>query len=149
MNEEIFKSYKFSCIIDLRIFCLKRGRPWLEFWIKFNRCNIRCFPRALVRLITFEFISFLESLIECSCLKYLVHPSKWRTELDTWEAILFSVPEEIVYSSNFHFNIFGIVYIWPMYHSLDKRVWFTIIFLSLKECLTQLLQLWIFLSYLH
>ena len=28
---------------------------------------------------------------------------------------------------------FGIVYIWPMYHSLDKRIWFTMIFLSLKE----------------
>ena len=26
--------------------------------------------------------------------------------------------------------------IWPTYHSLDKRVWFTIIFLPLKESLT-------------
>ena len=26
---------------------------------------------------------------------------------------------------------FGIIYIWPMYHSLDKRIWFTIIFLHL------------------
>ena len=30
-----------------------------------------------------------------------------------------------------------------MYHSSDKRVWFTIIFLSLKESLT-LFQIWIF-----
>ena len=28
---------------------------------------------------------------------------------------------------------FGIAYIWPVYHSLDKKIWFKIIFLPLKE----------------
>ena len=46
-------------------------------------------------------------------------------------------------SFNFFLVYFGIVQIWPMYHSLDKRVWFTIIFLPLKESLT-LFQIWIF-----
>ena len=43
---------------------------------------------------------------------------------------------------------FEIVYVKPMYHSLDKKIWFAIIFLPLKECLT-LFQIWIFLLYLH
>ena len=43
---------------------------------------------------------------------------------------------------------FGTVYIWPMYHCLDKRIWLTIIFLLLKESLT-LFKIWIFLIYLH
>ena len=53
--------------------------------------------------------------------------SKWRVELDFWEVIYFTVPEEIVYS----FLVYiGIVQIGPMYHSLDYdfdlRAWFTI-----------------------
>ena len=50
------------------------------------------------------------------------------------------VPEEIVYTFLVYFEI---VQIWPMYHSSDKRVWFIIIFLPLKESLT-LFQIWIF-----
>ena len=74
------------------------------------------------------------------CLKYLVQSFKWRVELGLREAVFSPVPEEIVYS---FLEYFGIVQIWPTYHSLDKRVWFTIIFLPLKESLT-LFQIWIF-----
>ena len=43
---------------------------------------------------------------------------------------------------------FGKVLIWPMYHSLQKKIWFTSMFLPLKESLT-LFQIWIFLLYVH
>ena len=47
--------------------------------------------------------------------------------------IFFIVPEKIVHSFlNFLLIYFRIVYIWTMYHSLDKRIWFVIIFLPLK-----------------
>ena len=60
--------------------------------------------------------------------------------------VFFPVPEEIVYSFLVYF---GIIQIWPMYYSLDKRIWFTIILLPLKECPT-LFRIWIlFLLSLH
>ena len=52
----------------------------------------------------------------------------------------FPVPKEIIYC---FLAYFGIVQIWPMYHSLGKSIWFAIIFLPLKESLT-LFQIWIF-----
>ena len=65
-------------------------------------------------------------------------------QMESWARCLggriFPGPEEFVYSFLVYF---GIVQIWPMYHSLDKRVWFTIFFLPLKESLT-LFQIWIF-----
>ena len=67
------------------------------------------------------------------CLKYLEQWSKWRAELGVWEVVFFTVPEQIVC---YFFVYFGLVQIWKMYHSLDKRVWFTIIFLPVKESLT-------------
>ena len=42
-------------------------------------------------------------------------------ELGVWEVVFFPVPEEIVCSFLVYF---GILQIWPMYHSLAKRVWF-------------------------
>ena len=45
--------------------------------------------------------------------------------------------------SIFFLIYFEIVHIWLMYHSLDRRIWFMIIFLPLKESLT-LFQLWAF-----
>ena len=42
---------------------------------------------------------------------------------------------------------FGIVYVWPMYHSFGKKTWLIIIFLPLKESLT-LLDVWNSLLYL-
>ena len=63
--------------------------------------------------------------------KNLIQSSKWRAELGVWEVALFPVLEEIVC----YFSVcFGIAQIWSMYHNLDKRVWFTIIFfISPKE----------------
>ena len=58
-------------------------------------------------------------------------------ELGVWEVVVFSVPEEIVYSFLVYF---GMVQIWPMYHSLDKRVGLR---LPLKEGLSQF-WIWIF-----
>ena len=49
------------------------------------------------------------------------------------------VPEEIVY---YFLICFGIVQIWPMHHSLNKKVWLSIMFLPLKENPT-LFQIWI------
>ena len=49
------------------------------------------------------------------------------------------VPEEIVYSFLVYFVI---VQTWPIYHSLDKKVWLLIMFLPLKESLT-LFKIWI------
>ena len=72
--------------------------------------------------------------------KYLVQSSKWRVEIGVWEVVFFPVPEEIV---NYFLVYFEIVQISSMYHSLNKRVWFTIIFLSRKESLT-LFQIWFF-----
>ena len=69
------------------------------------------------------------------CLKYLVQSSKWRVELGVWEVVFLPVPEEILYSFLVYFRI-----VYTMYHSLDKRVWFTIIFLPLFT----LFQIWIF-----
>ena len=73
-------------------------------------------------------------------IKFLVHLSKWRVEQGVCEVIsFFPVPEEIAYSFLVYF---GIAQFWLMYHSLDRRVWFTIIFLPLKESLT-MFQVWI------
>ena len=44
-----------------------------------------------------------------------------------------SVPEEILHCISFVLVYFGIVYIWPMYQSLDGRIWFTIIFFPIKK----------------
>ena len=45
----LFCFCKFLCLLDLRIcFCLKRGRPWLVFSIKFNRYSRKSFQRELV-----------------------------------------------------------------------------------------------------
>ena len=41
------------------------------------------------------------------------------------------------------FTYFGIIYIWTVYQSLDKMVYFIIISLPLKESLT-LFQIWVF-----
>ena len=69
-------------------------------------------------------------------MKCAARSSKWRVELGVWE---------VIFSSYFRGNclfFFGIARIWPMCHSLDKRVWLSIMFLPLKQSLT-LLQIWI------
>ena len=124
-------------VLQIRIcFCLKRAWPWdlsRENWWD---------------LITFKSIFFSEKLIECLCLKYLVHPLK----LESWAMRLggyFFPFQRKTYILLISFLIyFGIVYIWPICHSLDKRICFTIIFLSPKESLT-LFQIRIFLLQLH
>ena len=70
----------------------------------------------------------------CLCLKYLLRPCKWRVELGIC-FFLFQRKLYILFSIPF-LIYFGIVKIWPMYHNLEKRISFTIIFLPLKEGLT-------------
>ena len=44
----LFCFCKFLCLVHLRIcFCLNRAKSWLELSIKFNRCSMRSFQRAL------------------------------------------------------------------------------------------------------
>ena len=137
----LFSFCKFWCTLYLRIcFCLKRNMPWLEFRIKFIRDSVRSFQRALVGFNNI-WIFFIFRYFEFLCLKYLVHPSKWRVELGAWEVLLF-------FRSGRNRIFFRTAYIWPMNCSLEKSVWFTNIFLPLKESLT-LFQIWIFLLYLH
>ena len=65
-------------------------------------------------------------------------------QMESWARCLggrvFSCSRGTVYSFLVYF---GIVQIWPMYHSLDKRDWFFIFFLPLRKSLT-LFQIWIF-----
>ena len=91
---------------------------------------------------------FLKSLIECSCLKYLFHPSKWRVELSTWEAVFFPLHRKLRILSISFLIFFEVVHIWPIYQNLDRRVWFVITFLPLKESFT-LFQICLFLLQLH
>ena len=75
------------------------------------------------------------------CLKYLVQSSKSRVELSVLEVVGSRIfLEEIEYSCLVYL---GIVQIWPMYHSLDKKVWLKIILLPLRKSLT-LYEIWIF-----
>ena len=61
----------------------------------------------------------MREFIEYLCLKYLVHTSKWRVQL--------------FFFQYFSFINFGVVYIWPIYQSLDKKTWFTIPFLFIPK----------------
>ena len=67
-------------------------------------------------LIIIKSIEVIESLVEYLSLKYLVQIESW--------AIVFSISSLIN---------FGIVYIWPIYESLDKKIWLTIIFFFLNS----------------
>ena len=65
-----------------------------------------------------------------------------RVELGVWETAFFPFQRKLYIFSIFFLIYFGKIYIWPVYHSLDKRIWFTIIFFLLKESLI-LFQIWI------
>ena len=86
------------------------------------------------------------------CLEYPVHLFKYGVaELGAWEVLYFVGPEEIVYSFfNFFPDTFWNSIYLTVYHSLDQRIWFMVIFYPLKEsCI--LFQIWIFpvkLSYI-
>ena len=86
-------------------------------------------------LITFESILFLDNLIECLWLTMNpLQMKSWARCLRGcaffpfhWKSYIFSI---------FFLIYFGTVYVWPMYHSLDKKIWFKIIFLPITESLT-------------
>ena len=121
----LFWFCKFLCLDDLRIcFYLNKHKPWLELFFKFNQCRMRPFQRALV--------GFNNLYIHWSSREFnWVYMSKIPSphfQMESW-AIVFSI---------FSLINFGIVYNWPIYQSLDKRIWwFPITFLFYpKECCT-------------
>ena len=88
------------------------------------------------------------------------HKAGQRPTTGCWFLLDYSLPpyqiesKAIVFSSSFTIN-FRIMYIRPIYQSLDKRIWFTILFFHLKEScpLFEILfffaKLWLILSQLE
>ena len=88
---------------------------------------MRFFQRALLGFKNL-WIHFIFSEFNCVSMMAKISSPLFKME-KSWTTcqggcIFFPVPEEIIYSSLVYF---GILQIWPMYHSLDKRVWLTII----------------------
>ena len=69
-----------------------------------------------------------------------------RVELGAWQFIFFPLQRKLYILSVSFLIYFGKVYTSTMYHRSDKRIWFTIISLPLKEILT-LFQTWICFCY--
>ena len=134
----LFCFCKFLCLLDLKIcFCLKRARPWLESRIKFYGYSMRSFERALVVFnnlwIHFTFREF--NLVSMS--KKPILPFQMESWAKCQGGCIFFPFKRKSYIILVSFLIyFEIVYIWLIYHSLDKSIWFTIDFLPLKESLT-------------
>ena len=87
---------------------------------------MRFFQRALLGFKNL-WIHFIFSEFNCVSMMAKISSPLFKME-KSWTTcqggcIFFPVPEEIIYSFLVYF---GILQIWPMYHSLDKRVWLTI-----------------------
>ena len=87
---------------------------------------MRFFQRALLGFKNL-WIHFIFSEFNCVSVMAKISSPLFKME-KSWTTcqggcIFFPVPEEIIYSFLVYF---GILQIWPMYHSLDKRVWLTI-----------------------
>ena len=94
-------------------------------------------------LMNFESILFSYSLIV-----WLSKISSLPLQMESWAQCLggciFSYSRgNCLFLFQFPFWYFGKVWIWPMYHSFETRIWFLIIFLLLKESHT-LFQIWVF-----
>ena len=115
-KSSLFCFWRFLCLLYLRIcFCLKRASTWLEFSIKliFNQYSMRSFQRAFVGFNNLWIYFNFSKLIELSkvCL------SVW----EIWFSLSFQRKLYIPFSVSF-LIYFGIIYIWTMYQSLDKRI---------------------------
>ena len=128
-------------------FCLKMARLWSEFRINFNQYSIRSFQRAMVGFnnLRIHFIFILFNSV--SRPKISIPP----LQMDSWAMCLRGYTFSSSRGNCIFFLQFTFWYILEyykfglcMYHSLEKRIWFTIIFLLLKKTLT-LFQIWIFL----
>ena len=120
-KSSFFSFCKFLCLLYLRIcFCLKRAKSWLEFSIKsiFNRYSIRSFQSSFMGFNNiwihfifrkFNWVSMSKMSKECL--------SVW----EIWLSLSFQRKLYILFSISF-LIYFGIVYIWTMYQSLDKRI---------------------------
>ena len=122
---------KFLWLVDLRIcFCIKRARPWSKF--KINLIN-RAWDLSREHwwdLITIHFVFVQFNCVSMSKIPSPPREFSWLSERSYF--LLFHRKLHIFFL--FFFLIyFGIVLIWHLYHRLDKRIWFTIIFLPLKE----------------
>ena len=58
----------------------------------------------------------------------------WEAELGAWEVLFFVASEEIILFSVFFQIHFRIVYISPMHHSLDLKIWFMVRDLEVLGC---------------
>ena len=106
---------KFFRLDDLRIcFCLNKHQPWLQLFFNFNQYSMRPFQRALAG---FNNLGIHRSSREFNwvCMSKIPSP---HFQMESW-TIAFSI---------FSLINFGIEYIWPIYQSLDKEIWFTISF---------------------
>ena len=128
-----YRSINFSYEINLKVLMmyllLLDLKGWADFLIgKFEEALY--FPSALVFvaywqdsiiLIHFVFTQFCW----ISMSKIPSPPFQiWGAELVAWEVLFFVALEEIIYSFfRLFFQVhFGIVYIWPMYHSFDQKI---------------------------
>ena len=120
-KSSLFCFFKFLCSLYLGIcFCLKRPKTWLNFDIKSisNQYSMRSFQRALVGVKNlrihfifrkFNWASMSKMSKECQ--------SVW----EVWFSLSFQRKSYIPFSISY-LIYFGIVYIWTMYQSLDKRI---------------------------
>ena len=108
-------------------------------WKACNWYIMRFFQRASVGFNNLWIHFILESLIVSICLKYLVQLS---SQMERWAGCLGGH----IFSCSRGNRIFFFGIFWnskKLAYSFDKRVWFTIIFLPLKESLI-LFHIWIF-----
>ena len=116
------------------ISCSKfRLLSWLELRIRFNRYSMRSFQKALVRFNKL-WIHFI--FREFNWVSMFKIPSPY-LQMESWARCLggcFFPFQKKAYILSISFAIyFRIVYIWPVNHSFDKRIWFTISFYFSKR----------------
>ena len=110
----LFLFFKFLCPDELRIcFCLISISLGWNYSLSSINTTWDLSREHWWGLIIFKFIEVLEGLIE-----YLSKIPSPHFQMESW-AIAFSI---------FSLINFGIEYIWPIYQSLDKEIWFTISF---------------------
>ena len=102
MNKEIFiVLFFFQIFLSIRskdLFSLKRTKAWLEFRLISTGTAWDPCGEQRWNLTIFKSTLFLKTLIECLCLKYLAHLSKWIVDLGT-----FSFRENCIFFFQFPF----------------------------------------------
>ena len=123
MNKEIFIVLFLQIFVSIRTKVLLLSKKGLSLDKNSELNSIEIFPDNIEVGFNNLWIHFIFREFE-----YFLQMESWARCLGGCMILFFFTISFLIY--------FGIVYIWPMYHSLDKRIWFTIIFLPLKESLT-------------